>query len=1038
MMDGAHRNFTISGAISGTGSVQQLGSGVTTLTGANTYLGGTTFGAGTLSVDADAKLGDAAGALSFNGGALQVTGTSFTSTARTINWQAGGGGFDIADVNNTFTVNQALGGTGSLRKLGAGTLVLTGTNTYAGNTTISAGTLRIGDGSTNGSIVGNVANSGTLAFNRSDIVVFSGNITGATGVVQQIGTGTTILTGTSSYGGGTTISAGVLQLGNGGTTGSISGDVTNNGRLLINRSNGITLSGVISGNGSVEQIGGGTTTLSGVNTYLGGTTLTAGVLSVSADANLGNVAGALTFNGGTLRVTGTTFTSTARTIDWQAGGGGFNILAALNSFTVSQALGGPGGLAKSGPGTLVLTGTNTYSGGTTISAGVLQIGNGGATGSIAGDVANDGTLAFNRSNAMTFSGVIGGTGAVQQLGAGTTILTADNTYTGGTTISAGILQIGDGGASGSIAGNVVNNATLAFNRTGELAFSGVISGAGNLVKNGSGSVVLSGDSSAFAGTTSITGGTLRVNGKLGGALAVGNGAVLGGNGTIGSGPGSAVSVGAGGAISPGNSIGTLTIAGNLTFAAGSIFQVEVAPAGTAADLVHVTGNVILNGGSVFHIGANGGYDLRSQYTILSADGTLTGSFEKVTSNFAFLTPGLSYDYAGRKVNLLLNRNDVAFAALAATPNQIATGTAIDSIGVAANNPLHNAIAQLPSNAAVVQAAFDQLSGEIHGSAKTALIDDSSHVRDAATDRIASAFGDVGAPALPVMAYGDGGAALAPADTDRLAVWGNGFGAWARTASDGNAAAFRHSSGGFVFGADAPVIDGWRLGLIGGYSHTAFSATDRTSSGDSDNWHLGLYGGGQWGGLGVRGGLAYTWHDMATQRSVTFLGFSDSLQAKYRAGTFQAFGDVGYRIDTAAARFEPFANLAYVSLHTNGFAETGGAAALSVAGRTTAVTVATLGVRASTDFNLAGMQATARGTIGWRHASGDINPLSTHAFSAGNSFTVAGAPIARNAALIEAGLDVNVATSASLGIAYEGLLAKAAARHGFKVNFNVKF
>src|SRR3546814_511534 len=119
-------------------------------------------------------------------------------------------------------------------------------------------------------------------------------------------------------------------------------------------------------------------------------------------------------------------------------------------------------------------------GGTTITAGTLQLGNGGTTGGISGDVANNATLAFNRSNGLTFDGLISGIGSVNKLGAGTVIFSADNSYTGITTIAAGVLQLGGGGTTGSIAGNVVNNAALAFNRSDEISYSGVISGTGIL------------------------------------------------------------------------------------------------------------------------------------------------------------------------------------------------------------------------------------------------------------------------------------------------------------------------------------------------------------------------------------------------------------------------------------------------------------------------------------------------------------------------------------------------------------------------------
>ena len=360
------------GSAGGTGgSLVKVGTGVLALAGTNTYTGGTTINGGTLSVSGDANLGDAAGALTFNGGTLQITGTSFHSTARTINWGAGGGGVDIADSANTFTVSQSLGGAGGLTKLGAGTLVLSGTNTYGGGTTIAAGTLQIGNGGTTGWIVGNVVNDSVLAFNRSDTITFAGEISGS-GAVQKLGSNTAILTGNNSYTGTTTIAAGTLQIGNGGTTGSLAGNVVNDGVLTINRSDAVTLPGDISGSGSLRQVGSGTT---------------------------------------------------------------------------------------------ILTGSNSYTGGTTIAAGTLQIGNGGTTGSIVGDVANDGVLAFNRSNTLTLAVNISGSGSVQQIGSGTAILTGTNTYSGDTIVSGGRLQFGDGSASGStnLAGNInVTGGTLAI------------------------------------------------------------------------------------------------------------------------------------------------------------------------------------------------------------------------------------------------------------------------------------------------------------------------------------------------------------------------------------------------------------------------------------------------------------------------------------------------------------------------------------------------------------------------------------------------
>jgi outer membrane autotransporter protein len=281
-------------------------------------------------------------------------------------------------------------------------------------------------------------------------------------------------------------------------------------------------------------------------------------------------------------------------------------------------------------------------------------------------------------------------------------------------------------------------------------------------------------------------------------------------------------------------------------------------------------------------------------------------------------------------------------------------------------------------------------------------------------------------------------ALVPADTANLRAWGSAFGSWGSFDGNSNAAELSRSVGGFLTGIDGLVAENVRLGIMTGYSHDSFHVDGRGSSGQSDNYHLGVYGGTQIGALGLRAGAAYTWHDLSTGRSVAFPGFADSLTADYHAGTFQAFGEAGYRIDTMVASFEPFANLAYVNLHTDGFTEKGGAAALHADGQTTDTTFTTLGIRASTALDLGGMRATARGMVGWRHADGDTTPFATLAFPGGAAFSVAGVSIAKDAAILEAGLDFAVSRNATLGISYTGQGGSGITQNGFKADFAVKF
>ena len=403
-----------------------------------------------------------------------------------------------------------------------------------------------------------------LVINRSNAVTLAGVISG-TGSLTQAGTGTPTLTGTNTYTGGTTISAGTLQLGNGGTTGSIAGNIVDNSALVINRSNAVTLAGVISGTGSLTQAGTGTTTLTGANTYTGGTTISAGTLQVGADANLGNAAGAITFAGGTLQYLAS-FASN-RTITLNAGGGTIDTNG--NIATLSGIIGGPGGLTKSGAGTLVLSNANTYSGGTTLAAGTLRLENNRAlgtgalttTGSVvdyASGIAIANPIVVN-SNATQIqvtagsaiqAGVISelnGPRPIEKIGAGTLVLTAANTYAGPTTITGGTLQIGNGSSSGSLAGNVINNATFVINRSDNYVFDNVISGTGAFQQNGNGATMLTAVNS-YVGSTTVNSGALIVNGSIASSnlTTVNAGAALGGSGTVGS-----TTIATGGTFAPG-------------------------------------------------------------------------------------------------------------------------------------------------------------------------------------------------------------------------------------------------------------------------------------------------------------------------------------------------------------------------------------------------------------------------------------------------------------------------------------------------------
>ncbi len=240
------------------------------------------------------------------------------------------------------------------------------------------------------------------------------------------------------------------------------------------------------------------------------------------------------------------------------------------------------------------------------------------------------------------------------------------------------------------------------------------------------------------------------------------------------------------------------------------------------------------------------------------------------------------------------------------------------------------------------------------------------------------------------------------------------------------------------GVDVPVANSWRVGVFSGYSRTDFNVDARNSTGEADSYHLGAYGGAQWGALGLRLGASYTWNDIATNRSVTLPHFFNALRAEYNAGTAQTFGELGYRVHAGPVTLEPFTKLAYVNLQTNGFTETGGEAGLHEQGGTMDNTFTTLGVRPSTVATFGQTTAILRGMVGWRHAFGNVTPTSTVSFAGGSAFLIEGAPIARDAAVVEFGADFALSRRATVGITYGGQYGGGTIDQSIQGNFTVKF
>ncbi|WP_169453529.1 autotransporter outer membrane beta-barrel domain-containing protein [Pleomorphomonas oryzae] len=790
---------------------------------------------------------------------------------------------------------------------------------------------------------------------------------------------------------------GSLDLQSSETTGALSGSGTitvANGQTLTSGADNTSSNwnGTIDGlGGSFTKTGTGTLTITGQNYYEGATTIAGGTLVISGGLAIADASAVTVNTGATLQV------NTSENVGSISGGGTIvlnnTILGAGydNSSTAFFGnMSGSGQLLKRGSGTLTLFGTNTNTGGIDAIGGSVVLAGGNAMSDTAELALNGGSAELQTSEAI---GSLSGSGGVN-----------------------------------------INANTLTLAGSASTTYSGAISGTGTIARSGSGTLTLTGNSSGFAGTTTVDGSALVLNGQLGGSATIGNGGRLSGTGTIGSGAGSLLTMASGSSVGPGNSIGTLHVNGNMVFNSGSRYEVEVDPNGTGSDLIAATGTVTINGGSVVHIGAAGNYKPTQTYTILTADQGVFGTFDpnSVTSDFAFLNALLAY--GTNDITLTLQRNDIAFGQLGRTRNQIATATGID--GLTFGNGVFDAVVAL--DAATAPSAFDQLSGEIHASTTTGLIEDSRFIRDAANQRLRAAFDSVDASSAPIATHDLAGAASMPlASGDGPALWSSGFGDGGRASSDGNAASLSRHTVGMVAGADGMLGD-WRVGILGGYGQSGVSVDDRGSSESSDNYTVGLYGGTRWKGVALRTGIAQTWSEIDTRRNVAFPGFADRLSADYSDQTLQAFAELGYAIDTDVARFEPFVNLAHVNVRTEGFTESGGAAALTSASRTTDTTFATLGIRAEKGVTLGDTRVNLHGMAGWLQAFGDTTPTASHAFAGSSAFTIAGSSIDRSSALIEAGLDLKLTPDATFGLAAQGQLGSGAQDLGLKANLAVSF
>lgn len=926
----------------------------------------------------------------------------------TRNLTINGGGFSVSGVNKSLYVDAGtvavnnLGGNWSLVKSGAGTTDLAGTNAYTGSTTVTGGLLRFHDAAALGA--------------AGNVITLNGGSVGNTA-------------GTPAA---TTVNRNIVLQGNGGINVAL---------------HPLTWAGNISGAGQFIKSGTGELELTGTNTYSGGTVIEQGGLRVTSDALLGAAGTGITIKDNASLRASASFTSN-RPVSVVTAPQGTALIQVDDGMTLTLAGTVSGSsFRKTAAGTLVLTGNNSFIG-MTVNAGTV-VGNATSLPNFIRFTPSDARLpsvTFDQQTDGTFAGKITGNGSLTKLGAGTlTLADRNGKHTGGTTIVAGTLRWVD--LARDIRGNIANNGALIWDYQSEYwngTYHDVISGTGSVTKEGVGKLIIGGVQT-YTGATNINAGNLAVNGSLKSSsiVNVNKGGTLSGNGIFGN-----VNVN-GGKVSPGNSVGTIVIDGNLNMGPGSEYHVELN--GNRSDLIQVTGsaNILSSTFSIDHDTDTTSAPVLpgKTYTILTTGAGLTGSTPAVAvADFPFLNFLLSND--GFNAYLTTSRGAGAFAELATTRNEKAVANALDTAGP--GSPLWQQV--VGASEAQARAAFTSLgNASIHANVTGVLSAQSQHLRDAVTDRLRQDFGygTSLAPASTALNYApDARNAMAadlgapftkappvatPVPAQVYAVWAQALGSWGSLKGDGNAARTEHSLGGVLSGLDVTFNGQWRVGLAGGYSQSVFRSPDVAASGSSNNYHIALYGGGQVGAWGLRGGASYSMSDVTTSRQAGAVQLRGPQNGDYSANTTQVFGELGYNTRFGAVALEPFANVAYV-LVDGGINETGVAAVIGSSKLDTTYT--TLGLRGATALT---SMLTARGTLGWRHALGDITPVAALAFqSGGSAFALAGSPIARNALVAEAGVDVAVAANATLGVSWTGQYAEQSQSNTFKGNFNWSF
>ncbi|AFR02313.1 serine protease [Pectobacterium brasiliense] len=526
-----------------------------------------------------------------------------------------------------------------------------------------------------------------------------------------------------------------------------------------------------------------------------------------------------------------------------------------------------------------------------------------------------------------------------------------------------------------------------------------------LRKQGAGALYLTGNNT-YLGPTIVEGGSVVVgrvaqgSGSLAGDVWVQSAATLGGHGNIAG----TVTLENGSTLSPGASVGTLTV-GNVVFQPGSLYHYEIDEQGNA-DGLNVTRDATLAGTVVLDAPSQ---SLGDRFTLLNVGGTLSGSFDGLTSNSTqpFLQDTLSY--GNKQAYLDVVRNNRAFNDVATSLNQRAVAQAIESQN---SGPVFSAIANSRSEA-TARAAFDNLDGEIYAASRAALLQRSRYVRD----EINSALHDENAQSLWLSTWANKGQFDETAESSRV----------------------NHSGYGFLIGNGSPVGESSTLGVVVGAEKSKIKTDARAASNDVTAYHVGSYWGTGYSGIAWRSGLVYSYLDMGSERDIQVPGLTSRAQADYHAHLFQGFAEGSHRFAfNDSLSVEPYGNLSYAWLDLAGGQEHGSAAALRWERQGSGAGYSTLGLRGEARWSSLSPVRLYADAGYQRRLTPDRNQTRLSFVQGGDAYTVHSATDDRDGLLVRAGVTLAIKQNATLLLGYQGLMSDKMSENSANMQFGLTF